>query len=424
MTPTLVALGGILTVGLTAGLHLSPQLSLQVSPVAIGLALGGVTAVCWGASDALSRVAMRGRPVIGSARAALWLPLGAATASAIALSPVIAADALARGSNVLAVVASAARGWDSWAPLLAIGLLLAMSNLALAMALSRDIVAVVSPIANSSPIVTALLGLLLGGLPTLGALGGLGLLLVATTLLSARPRMPMPMPVPVAPSPLRAWAVWRMPATGALAPAPNASAVVSPLGEGIAAEQMGPLVMRPHAVRTDELLRFSPTPRRLRAHARLAVGVVPALVAMLTVGVSYWVLGRATAGAAPLQALQEIWWTRLFVTLALAMLLLGWTVARLSRRGRCGSKRRALPSSGRGRMIGFTLLIGALDAVAVTAFVAGARIGGVTPVASGASLSVGVAVALGAICFGERPRRQQWLGAALALIGLATLAQA
>src|SRR6516162_11559474 len=95
------------------------------------------------------------------------------------------------------------------------------------------------------------------------------------------------------------------------------------------------------------------------AYARLAVGVGPALVAMLTVGVAYWALGRATAGAAPLQALQAIWWTRLFVTLALATLLPGWTMSRL---GRCGAARRAPPRGGRRRAIGFTLLIGALDA--------------------------------------------------------------
>ena len=48
---------------------------------------------------------------------------------------------------------------------------------------------------------------------------------------------------------------------------------------------------------------------------------------------------------------------------------------------------------------------------------------GVTPAASGASLSVGVGVALGALCFGERPNRRQGVGAALALVGLAALAQ-
>jgi hypothetical protein len=161
---------------------------------------------------------------------------------------------------------------------------------------------------------------------------------------------------------------------------------------------MTPLATRPHAARTGELLRFSLTPRRLRAHSHLAVGLAPALVAMVTLGVAYWALGHATAGDAPLQALQSLWWTRLFMTLSLSALLLGWTIARLARgRGSYVSRTSQL------RAGGFTLLIGALDAIAVTAFVAGARVAGIAPVASGASLSVGVAAALGAIAFGERP---------------------
>jgi hypothetical protein len=192
--------------------------------------------------------------------------------------------------------------------------------------------------------------------------------------------------------------------------------------------QGAPIAPRSH------VLRLHAAPTGYRLSRRIPPGLPAAIVAMLSLGVAYWLARYLTAAG---RGLEIAWSLRLLMALLflLALLVAALTSQRISPLSRefaildpRSDLRRALawgsadPSRRCAALIAAVCALGALDAIATSSFLAGVAVAGVAPVAASGSMSAAVAVVGASLWLGERPGGPQWLGVVLSVAGLLLLA--
>ncbi|HKW22657.1 MAG TPA: EamA family transporter [Ktedonobacterales bacterium] len=447
------------------GLPLSAAMvALAAANVPLGILLGLCAALAWGLSDFLMRGVSRSG---GSPLRALW---GISLAAALGLSCVLPFG------NTLARLAQSPMPVVGLAALL--GVLLVLANWFLYRAFARGSVSLVAPIANSHAAVTVLISLLAGARFAFPALGAIGLICGGVAL-SSLPAAPPSLPWwrrDQACSPFSssltetgiAWKTLALVASGSpqlswasrgseymcASAHPRPIAALAPVAAGVHACNGGEARLSTITQRTvtvpyaDSRPITSPIDEGSTGARRavaiggtfrvLAPGVAEALVSAVLLGVAFW----AMQFIAPLVGATATAWV---IRAASAVALGIWVGAGRLRaairpqHGLSGRAQRFVPAAlrpnnercwCRPRIVDAKCIwlrwspiagVGLLDALATVAFGVGVSMISAAMVATPASLSPVITVALGCVVLRERLSKHQLGGVLMALSGVLVL---